>query len=69
MTATYYISAISALAIFAGCSGGENKDTAQSQQPTVDVAFPETDSVVLYKTYPGHLSANKEVDLVARVDG
>lgn len=69
MTAPYYISAISALAIFAGCSGGENKDTAHSQQPTVDVAFPETDSVVLYKTYPGHLSANKEVDLVARVDG
>ena len=33
------------------------------------MALPAVDSVVLRKTYPGVLSANREVDVVARVDG
>lgn len=35
----------------------------------IDVALPQTDSVLLHKTYPGSLSAKSEVNLVARVNG
>lgn len=35
----------------------------------VDVALPVVDSVTLYKTYPGTMYANREVKLVARVNG
>ena len=45
----------------------ENK-TAEVVQ-TIDVAVPVTDTVTIHKSYPCYLSANMEVDLVARVDG
>lgn len=35
----------------------------------VSVAYPETDSVLLRHSYPGFLTANREVDIVARVNG
>lgn len=35
----------------------------------VDVAQVEVDSVTIYKTYPGTLTADKTVDVVARING
>lgn len=35
----------------------------------MNVAHPTVDSIVLHKTYPGVLTANREVDVVARVNG
>lgn len=46
-----------------------NHESASGQAERVDVALPVVDSVTLYKTYPGVLSANREVQLVARVNG
>lgn len=37
--------------------------------PVIDVTIPVVDSVTIYKSYPGYLTANADVDLVARVDG
>ncbi|MBQ9077545.1 MAG: efflux RND transporter periplasmic adaptor subunit [Muribaculaceae bacterium] len=50
------------------CSGKQGNNTAITI-PTVDVTYPATDSVTLYRNYPGYLAANLEVELVARVDG
>lgn len=52
------------------CSSDKDKkenDTAAT--PVIDVALPIIDSVTVYKSYPGYLSANAEVELVARVNG
>lgn len=46
-----------------------NHDSYATPDMTVDVAMPKVDSVVLYKTYPGYLTAMQSVDLVARVNG
>lgn len=35
----------------------------------VTVAYPEVDSVMVRKSFPGYLTARNEVELVARVDG
>ena len=46
------------------------KETAQGiRLMNVDVTYPIVDSVMLRKNIPGFLTANNEVDLVARVDG
>ena len=53
------------------CSESDKKSedkTAEVVQ-TIDVAVPVTDTVTIHKSYPCYLSANMEVDLVARVDG
>lgn len=39
------------------------------EQLPVTVALPEVDTVTLTKSYPGYLSAQSSVELVARVDG
>lgn len=58
---------LASLLVFAACSSSH---TSTSEPLTeVDVAEVTTDSVVLYKEYPGTLSAVSAVDLVARVDG
>ena len=61
-----YIAIASAICGVA-CSKGH--DTASEQSESVDVALPVVDSVTLYKTYPGSLIADREVKLVARVNG
>ncbi|MDE6396510.1 MAG: biotin/lipoyl-binding protein, partial [Muribaculaceae bacterium] len=56
---------------FASCSGSDKKadeKTAEAVQ-TIDVAVPVVDTVTIHKSYPCFLSANMEVELVARVDG
>ena len=56
-----------AIILLAGC--GKSHKEQQAPLSEVNVARPVFDSVVIYKTYPGQLAANKEVDLVARVNG
>lgn len=51
----------------AGCSDKNKK--AVSEAPVVDVALPVVDSVMVYKTYPGSISANSDVKIVGRVNG
>lgn len=61
---------LTACVITAGCSKNDKKDmSAEAEQPVIDVAVPVIDSVTVYKSYPGYLTANQSVDLVARVDG
>lgn len=51
-------------------SACRNKHTNNNVEiPEVTVAYPVVDSVTVFKTYPGTLTANREVDLVARVNG
>lgn len=47
----------------------KNHEESGATLERIDVATPEVDSVTLYKTYPGILRANREVQLVARVNG
>lgn len=65
MKHVYYLCMISA--IFASC----NKKTTieEAATPSIEVAQAETDSVTLYKTYPGFLSSNRAIQVVARVNG
>lgn len=62
--------AMATVAFLAVTSCSHDKDkTAATQAPVIDVAMPVVDTVTVYKTYPGYLSARGEVDLVARVNG
>ena len=57
----------SLLILSAGCK----KDKPQGEMPpmNVDVAEVTTDSVMVYKEYPGRLYATSKIDIVCRVDG
>lgn len=62
--------AILSMAALTGLGACSSSHPSSSEPLTeVDVAEVVTDSVVLYKDYPGTLSAISAVDLVARVDG
>ncbi|MBD5177707.1 MAG: efflux RND transporter periplasmic adaptor subunit [Bacteroidales bacterium] len=67
----YVFTSAAVLVIFSILSSGCQKSKSVAKEPvtTVDVALPVVDSVVVHKSYPGLLTADKEVDLVARVDG
>ena len=56
-------------ALICGVACKRSNDTAAEATPTIDVANPVVDSVTLHKTYPGVLCADREVKLVARVNG
>lgn len=69
-----YVKIIGSLAIFAfvfqSCRTKDDKKSEQEVLPMkVEVAYPEVDSVVLHKTFPGYLTANTKLDIVARVNG
>lgn len=70
MTHTYYtIMAAAALAVTAvGCKS-HHADTDNDSLPDIEVTQVTTDSVTLYRTYPGTLGATQKVQLVARVSG
>ncbi|MDE7413886.1 MAG: efflux RND transporter periplasmic adaptor subunit [Muribaculaceae bacterium] len=57
--------------IVTGCKKNDNKkeDERMDAIPTVDVAEATTDSITLYQTYPGTLSAGQTTDVVAEVSG
>lgn len=61
--------ALSAL-LLAGTSCKKKDDKKMEMPPmTVDVAEVTTDSVMVYKEYPGKLIATSAIEVVARVDG
>lgn len=55
------------LLLMAGCKKGNKTD--EESVPEVVVAEAVTDSVVLHKTYPGHLEAGSSCAVVAEVSG
>lgn len=61
--------AVLAAALPLAYSCKKKEATAPEEPMTVDVARAEVDSVMLRKSFPGYLSANKEAQLVARIDG
>lgn len=70
MKHTYLI--IGSLAFAAALSACHKKNDKQHEAegiPSVEVALPEIDSVVLHKTYPGTLYSGSVVDVMARVNG
>lgn len=60
------LAAIAATATW-GCSS--KSSTTGSDIPQIQVAEARTDSLTLYKSYPGTLSATSTVEVVARVNG
>ncbi len=65
MKHVYYLCMLPAL--FASCT---HKTATESEAaPDIEVARVVTDSVTLYKTYPGFLTANRSIKVVARVNG
>lgn len=67
LTATAAVMTLAVLTLATACK--HEKHAEASQAPVIDVAEVATDSVTIHKVYPGYLSADKAVDLVARVDG
>lgn len=57
-----------ALVTLASCYH-KKSDSDADRLLTVDVATPLTDSVMVYRTYPGTASARASVDIVGRVNG
>ncbi len=61
---------IGAAMSFSACSGAHNSHSSEKTViQTVDVALPEVDSIIIHKSYPGYLTANTSIDVVARVNG
>ncbi|MCM1291003.1 MAG: efflux RND transporter periplasmic adaptor subunit [Prevotella sp.] len=53
--------------VITGCK--KKMDNEALSTPVIDVSQPIVDSVVLYKTYPGYLYADSEVEVVGEVSG
>lgn len=51
------------------CHKSKTDEKESAYMMEVNVSLPVVDSVLLYKTYPGKLTAQAEVNLVARVNG
>ena len=65
-----YILALTAIAAIPSCKKTSTESGAAPEDvEDVEVASAFTDSALIYKKYPGYLVANREVELVARVDG
>lgn len=63
------LSVLALMPALAACHSDGKEKSAGTDEPVVDVAEVLVDTVTLHTTYPGYLTASKEVDLVARVDG
>lgn len=65
------LSALMAIALptvmLTGC--GKDKSAQAEGEPTVKVAVPEVDSVMLHKTYPGYIRAASHAEVVCLVNG
>lgn len=62
------LAALTAGILVTACGGHKTEETETAEQ-TVDVAFPELDSITLSTTYPGELTAVSQVEVVGRVSG
>lgn len=61
---------IGAVMSFSACSRSDNSYKSETVvEQRIDVAYPEVDSIVIHKSYPGYLTANTSIDVVARVNG
>lgn len=60
---------LAAAAMVASCGRKHTSQDAQRPPMDVDVAMVTVDSVVIHKTYPGYLVADKKIDIVGRVNG
>lgn len=70
MNKLLYVIIPSAVALtMAATSCGEKKEKSVAEAPIIDVAEAQTDSVVLHKSYPGYLQADKAIQIVGRVSG
>lgn len=69
MKALTYILTTAILLSAASCHKKEDKKGGAEQIMPVAVAQPVIDSVVMYKTFPGYLSARNKADVVARASG
>jgi RND family efflux transporter MFP subunit len=58
---------LAATLILAACNNKKAPEEAAPQN--IDIAEVQIDSVTLHREYPGYLTADDEVDLVARVNG
>lgn len=67
MKKSYFSFSLLFLIFLLSCSKGSKENNAQLMN--VDVAVPVIDSVVMETTYPGYLTSNIKIDLVARVNG
>ena len=62
------MSAAGAVLLAASCHKADTAQSAQQVMP-VDVSVVTTDSLTLFKQYPGTLIANSKADVVAKVNG
>lgn len=63
------ILSLSALAMLTSCHSKKGDSKEGDAEMTVNVATPQTDSIVLSKTYPAFLLADRDAAVVARVTG
>ena len=63
------ILSLSALAMLTSCHSKKGDGKEGDAEMTVNVATPQTDSIVLSKTYPAFLLADRDAAVVARVTG
>lgn len=61
--------AIPAMAIALTDCHSDKKNGHDHEIPSVNVAQPQVDSLMLHKSYPAYLTASNYVDIVARVNG
>lgn len=61
--------ALMAVTLILPLSSCKKKESKTEETPRVEVAYPTVDSVTLYKTLPGTISAGSSVEIVARVNG
>lgn len=63
------VGTLTVLAMLFTVSCKKKTEAHEVRAQAIDVAIPEIDSVVLFHTYPGVLKADRQADVVARVDG
>lgn len=57
------------IALFACRKKTQTETPAENMTPRIEVAYPQVRHIVLHREYPGYLTSEQTVDLVARVNG
>ena len=52
-----------------GCKGKKEAGRGEMPTPEISVAYPLVQNITLTKDYPGYLTTEQTVNLVARVNG
>ena len=55
--------------IMSGCKGKKETERGGMSTPEISVAYPLVQNITLTKDYPGYLTTEQTVNLVARVTG